>query len=302
MRLVRCTKIRFGLIAWSVAIYSLGLLGNDRPLWADSPKAASAASQAPTEHTLNYKTVSTSGKDVTLKIDWTRPADWKASDRRPAVVFFHGGGWVGGAPGQFAAHSEELAKLGMVCFRAQYRLLPKKNPIKPDRCIEDASDAIRYIRSHAAEFGIDPDRVAAGGGSAGGHLAAFLGMMDDVAVDGVSRKPNALLLFNPVYDNGPGGWGTGRVGDAYADYSPAHNITSDDPPAIVFLGTADSLIPVATGKKFQAESRAAGLKSDLHLYEGQPHGFFNATRDGGKHYRDTMAKTIDFLKSNGWIQ
>ncbi|MGB7327143.1 MAG: alpha/beta hydrolase [Rubripirellula sp.] len=264
--------------------------------------SASGADAAPTEHTLNYKTVSVKGKDVELKIDWTRPADWKATDSRPAVVFFHGGGWTGGAPGQFAEHSIELAKLGIVCFRGQYRLLDKKNKDAPDVCVEDASDALEYVRGHASEFGIDPNRIAAGGGSAGGHLAAYLGMMDDTKSD-VSRKPDALLLFNPVYDNGPGGWGTARVGDQYAKYSPAHNITADDPPSIVFLGTNDKLIPVAAAEKFRDDCKQVGVNSELHLYEKQPHGFFNAKKGGtGEHYRDTLAKSIVFLTNLGWIQ
>ncbi len=256
---------------------------------------------SPTNGSVNYKTVSENGKARELRIDWDRPDGWKATDSRPAVVFFHGGGWVSGAPGQFAPHSNDLTELGLVCFRAEYRLLDKKSKLPPDVCVEDASDAFRYVRAHANEFGIDPDRIAAGGGSAGGHLATYLGMMDDQMVDGTSRKPNAMLLFNPVYDNGPGGWGTARVGSGWAKYSPAHNISSDDPPAIVFLGTEDALIPVATGKKFQSDSHDAGLTSDLHLYDGQPHGFFNASKDGGVHYRDTMVKSIAFLKGLGWI-
>ncbi len=250
----------------------------------------------------SYKTVDWQGSDRDLRIDWTRPAEWQATDSRPAVVFFHGGGWTGGVPGQFSQHSKELAELGVVCFRVEYRLLDKTNNDPPSICVADASDAFRYLRSHAGELGIDPDRMAAGGGSAGGHLAAYLGMMDDASVDGVSRKPAALLLFNPVYNNGPGGWGTGRVGEAFADYSPAHNITADDPPAIVFLGTQDDLIPVATAEKFQADMKAAGVVSELHLYPGQPHGFFNASKGDGTHYRDTMKKSVAFLQSLGWVQ
>ena len=246
-----------------------------------------------------YKTVEdeASGKSTKLYVDWTRPADWSADDSRPAAVFFHGGGWTGGKPGQFAMHSEELAGRGMVCFRVKYRLLDRKSNTPPDNCVEDASDAFRYIRANASKFGIDPKRMASGGGSAGGHLA-------DQVVDGVSRKPAAMLLFNPVYDNGPGGWGTARVGDEFAKYSPAHNITKDDPPSIVFLGTKDNLIPVATAERFRDECKEVGVRSELHLYEGQPHGFFNAkkTDGGGKIYRDTMVKTVAFLKSLDWIE
>ncbi len=249
------------------------------------------------EVSLIYKTVG----DRDLRIDCTRPADWKATDRRAAVVFIHGGGWTGGKPGQFSSHSEELAERGVVCFRVEYRLLAKSDNAPPVTCCEDVSDAFRYVRGQASRLGIDPDRIAAGGGSAGGHLAAFLGMMDDEVVDGVSRKPEALLLFNPVYDNRPGQWGSQRVKDQVDKFSPSENISSDDPPAIVFLGTADALIPVATAERFRDKMRQAGLRSELFLYKDQPHGFFNAGRDGGKPYRSTMDRSLAFLESLSWF-
>ncbi len=252
----------------------------------------------PVEDSFIYKQVG----DRELRIDWTRPADWKPTDRRAAVAFIHGGGWVGGTPGQFAPHSVKLAHRGVVCFRIEYRLLDRKSSDPPKTCTEDVSDALRYIRGHADRFGIDPDRIAAGGGSAGGHLASFLGMMDDQEVDGVSRKPNALCLFNPVYDNGPGEWGTNRVGEAFAEYSPAHNITSDDPPAIVFLGTADKLVPVSTAERFRDRMLKAGIRSELHLYEDQPHGFFNEGRSDGVYYRQTVDQMMTFLESLGWFK
>jgi len=263
-------------------------------------------SAAPVEESFLYKKVEHQGEPRELRIDWTRPADWTKEDSRGAVVFFHGGGWTGGQPGQFAEHSKELANLGVVCFRTEYRLLDRKTKVLPDDCIADASDALRFVRKNASRFGIDPNRIAAGGGSAGGHLAAFLGMMDDSLVDGraskdTSRKPNALLLFNPVYDNGPGGWGTARVGDRFAEYSPLHNITADDPPSIVFLGEKDSLIPVATAERFQNLSREVGVPSELRTYAGQPHGFFNVKVEQGKYYRDTLAESIQFLKTLNWF-
>ncbi|MFG0289592.1 MAG: alpha/beta hydrolase [Rhodopirellula sp. JB044] len=249
-----------------------------------------------------YKQTEHEGKLRDLHIDWTRPANWKETDQRPAVVFIHGGGWVGGKPGQFVQHSEELAKRGMVCFRVEYRLLDKSNNLPPATCVEDASDAFRYVRGNAERFGIDANRIGAGGGSAGGHLAAYLGMMDDEPVDSVSRKPNALMLFNPVYDNGPGGWGTKRVGENYPQYSPAHNITSDDPPSIVFLGVIYLLVHVPTAERFQRLCHEAGLKSELRIYEGQPHGFFNVSKSGGEYYHKTLAETIAFLQEIGWIE
>ncbi len=249
-----------------------------------------------------YKTVG----DRELKLYVTKPDGWKATDQRPAIVFYHGGGWVGGAPGQFTEHSKYLASRGMVCFQVQYRLLDKKNSAPPTNCCHDAKSAMRWVRSRAKEFGIDPDRIASGGGSAGGHLAAFVGTVDgtdDPQDDlSVSAKSNAMCLFNPVYDNGPTGWGTKRVGDRYKEFSPFHNITKDDPPAIVFLGSNDSLVPVKTAYDFQAKQKAAGQKSEVLIFEGMPHGFFNYGKYNGKPYYETVVAMDRFLASLGWLK
>ena len=193
-----------------------------------------------------YKEVN--GRSLSLYV--TKPKDWLSNDQRPAIVFYHGGGWTGGAPGQFDEHSGYLASRGMVAVQVEYRLLDRKGNEPPETCVADAKSALRWVRSHARDLGIDPSRIASGGGSAGGHLAAFVGMVDggDAAEDdkSISPKSNAMVLFNPVFDNGPDGWGHKRVGDRYREFSPFHNISRDDPPAIVFLGSKDALIPEKT--------------------------------------------------------
>ena len=134
---------------------------------------------------------------------------------------------------------------------------------------------MRWVRSRAGEFGIDPNRIASAGGSAGGHLAATLGTIDAHDEPGedtaVSVSSNAMILFNPVFDNGPGGWGTKRVGDRFKEFSPAHNITAATPPAIVFLGDSDDLIPVATLNSFQEKMKAVGCRCETQVFPGMPH-------------------------------
>lgn len=225
-------------------------------------------------------------------------------DKRPAVVFFFGGGWNGGLVTQFEQHSKYLAARGMVTFVADYRVKSRQKTA-PNACVADGKSAIRWVRKNAARFGIDPNRIAAGGGSAGGHVAATTGIcdgLDDAAEKDspVSSKANALLLFNPVYDNGPQGYGHDRAKQWFPAISPAHNISQDDPPTIVFLGSKDSLIPVATATKFDEDLKAAGVKSEVHIYEGQPHGFFNENKSP-KSFLDTVRKTDAFLVSLGWL-
>lgn len=260
----------------------------------------SAAKPEGTPYT--FKTV----ENRELKLYVTKPKQWQASDQRPAIVFFHGGGWVGGAPGQFTEHSKYFASRGVVCFQVQYRLLDRSKSEPPTTCIEDAKSAMRWIRSRAKEFGIDANRIASGGGSAGGHLAAFVGTSEGVDSEkdnlSVSPKSNAMLLFNPVYNNGPGGWGTARVKDDYKKFSPAHNLTPDDPPSIVFLGDQDKLIPVATAEEFRDTLRKHGVQSELRIFKDQGHGFFNHGRNNNQFYRETVIACDEFLQGLGWIE
>lgn len=245
-----------------------------------------------------------SGDDLYLYIFHPAGHDPK-TDKRPAIVFFFGGGWVGGDPRQFEQHARYLAARGMVAMVADYRVKSRQDT-GPKECVADGKSAIRWARKNAGRLGIDPDRIAAGGGSAGGHVAASTGMLDGLDDAGddlsISSKANALALFNPVYDNGPGGWAHDRVADYWKEISPAHNITKDDPPAVVFLGTKDKLVPVATAEKFQADMEVAGLKSELHLYEGQPHGFFNEGKGGTGIFQDTIRKMDAFFVELGWIE
>lgn len=276
-----------------VFVATLFLLACDTSFAADvKPKAAFLGESRA------YKQVA--GRDLRLFI--VKPEDWKATDQRPALVLFHGGGWTGGSPTQFNDQAAYLAKRGLVCVQVEYRLV-KDIPGPPTNCVRDAKSAMRWVRGHAAELGIDPKRIGAGGGSAGGHLAAFVGMVegnDDPTDDSkVSPKAAALVLFNPVFDNGPdGGWGTARVGDRYKEFSPAHNITADDPPAIVFLGRKDALIAVPVVERFQANMKQAGVRCETRFYDGQAHGFFN-----GEPWRTaTLIEADKFLASLGWLK
>jgi acetyl esterase/lipase len=252
-----------------------------------------------TSETLVYK----KSGDRELHLYVEKPSGWKATDQRPAIVFFFGGGWVGGSPGQFQSQSEYLATRGMVGIRAEYRVIPKGDKGPPIVCCQDAKSAMRWVRGHAAELGVAPDRIAAAGGSAGGHLAAFASMVpgtDDPADDlKVSPKGNALVLFNPVFDNGPeGGWGNARVGSRFREFSPAHNITSNAPPTIVFLGGNDELISTNVLERFKANMTKAGVRCDTHVYAGQLHGFFNRE----PYKTATLIEADKFLASLGWLK
>ncbi len=246
-----------------------------------------------------YKTVG--GTELRLHI--FNPDGHTVSGQRPAIVFFFGGGWNAGSPSQFHPHAEYLASRGMVAMSAEYRV-KNKTGTTPAECVKDAKSAIRWIRRHAGELGIDASKVLAGGGSAGGHVAAAAGTLDGFNEEGddlsVSARPNALVLFNPVFDNGPGGYGHDRVKDYWQDFSPMHNISEKTPPTIVFLGTKDILIPVQTAEKYKKIMEDHGRRCDLCLYKDQPHGFFNYTKRG--NYDATIKEMDRFLVSLGYLK
>ena len=243
-----------------------------------------------------YKTVG----EVELKLNIYHPPGHSADAKAPAIVFFFGGGWVSGSPSQFYKQSAYLASRGMVGISAEYRIL-SKHKTGPQECVKDGKSALRWVRANAAKLGIDPDRLAAGGGSAGGHVAAAVATVKGYNEEGedtsVSCVPNALVLFNPVYNNGPDGWGHAKVKDFWKKISPAHNISKDTPPAIVFLGSKDPLIPVAQAEEFKAKMEAAGVRSDLHIYDGEKHGFFNQSK-----YYETVLESDKFLTSLGFLK
>ncbi|WP_372807455.1 alpha/beta hydrolase [Pontiella sp.] len=235
-----------------------------------------------------------------LRLHIFNPPKHDAKQKRPAIVFFFGGGWNSGTPSQFYGQSQHLADRGMVAICAEYRT-KKTHHTDPRACVMDAKSAMRWVRSNAGKLGIDPDRVAAGGGSAGGHLAAATATLQAFNEPDEDTKtscvPNALALFNPVFDNSEKGYGHDRVKKYWEEFSPRHNLKKGTPPTIVFLGTKDDLIPVATAQDYQKTMAANGDRCDLHLYKDQTHGFFNK----GKMFEETLNETDQFFVSLGWI-
>ena len=232
---------------------------------------------------------------------------------RPAIVFFFGGGWSSGSPAQFEQQCRHLAERGMVAITADYRVA-SRHQVKPVACVADAKSAMRWVRANATRLGIDPRRIAAGGGSAGGHLAAATATLPGLDEPGedtrVSAVPDAAVLFNPALVLAPmeglalEGFGTRvpeeRLGTKPENLSPAHHVKRGAPPTIIFHGTADTTVPFATAEAFARVMKAAGNRCELVAYDGQPHGFFNFGRQGGK-YPETLAATDAFLVSLGWL-
>lgn len=226
------------------------------------------------------------------------PADWKATDKRPVIVFFFGGGWKSGAFTQFVPQAEYFASRGIVAISADYRI-ESKHKTKPDVAVEDAKSAIRWVRANAIKLGIDPEKVIASGGSAGGHLAAATAHVEkfDAADDPkVSCKPNALVLFNPFL-NGKGRTILGTDGSNIAEaISPTLFLKKDAPPCVIFFGTSDAMLDM--GKEYVVKCKELGVKAELYTATEQPHGFFNRE----PWLSVTTRKADEFLTGLGYLK
>jgi acetyl esterase/lipase len=214
---------------------------------------------------------------------------------KPAIIFFHGGGWVAGHAGQFNVQAHEAAEGGMIAIEVHYRLLGKDQHASPKVCVEDAKSAVRWVREHATQLGVNPNRIVEAGGSAGGYLAAFATMVpgwndphDNLSV---SPKADLLILYNPVIDNSHSGYGYKRFGAEYKRYSPYFYITPLAPPMLIMSGTDDKLIHAAVLKTFRDGLLQAGVPCDLILYPGAGHGFFNYP----PHLKETTEAMLAFL-------
>jgi acetyl esterase len=252
--------------------------------------------------------------EVDLKMYIFQPSPPAPTARRAAIVFFFGGGWNSGSPAQFAPHAAHLAKRGMVAMVADYRVA-SRHGVKAVACVEDAKAAVAWIRSHADRLGIDPLRVAAAGGSAGGHLAAATATLagyQEASIPPALTIPNALVLFNPALVLAPVPSEptisrdrmadlAARLGDEPIRLSPYHHVRSGQPPTIIFHGRADATVPYRTAELFTEAMVRAGNRCELVGFEGKDHGFFNFQRDGNAGYQATLVAMDRFLGDLGYF-
>jgi acetyl esterase len=258
-----------------------------------------------------YKTVG----DLRLNIYLFKPEGHQQTDKRPAIVFFFGGGWNNGSPAQFLNHCKTLASRGMIAAAADYRVASRHQSTIL-QSVQDAKSAVRWLRTHATRLGVDPERIAAGGGSAGGHLAACTGLISGLDESGedlkVSARSNALVLYNPalVLAEVAGEKIAAssleallkRSGIELERISPYHAVARGAPPAIVFHGTADTTVPFRTVELFAAAMKAAGNVCKLVPFEGRTHGFFNFGRGDSSDYRTALRETEVFLTELGYFK
>lgn len=264
---------------------------------------------APVE-TRPYKKVA--GRE--LHVDVFQPPGDRPAAGRPAIAFFHGGGWVFGSPAEFHGACRRYAALGFATFSFQYRLSINADGTYPHPDItlvesaKDARSAIRWLRAHARELGVDPDRIVVAGQSAGGQLAwatALFGTLNEADDDlAISPRPDALLLYSSNY-NTMEVWADLIMGPRRTEIwsvSPYHNLQPGLPPALAFHGTRDSQVPYFSVQLFAARTRELGNAFDLVTLEGRDHYLGEGNAHYARYFDEGILERTDaFLRQHGFM-
>jgi acetyl esterase/lipase len=258
-----------------------------------SSSAAEPAAGVVVEKDITYG----KGGDEDLKLDLARPEH--AEGLLPGIVYIHGGGWSGGARSAYRGEIQGAAKRGYVAVTIEYRLT---QPDKSGKAkypfpaqIEDCKCAVRWLRANAEKYHVDPNRIGATGGSAGGHLSLLVGVAGSAKkFDGTGGNPDVssqvqavVNYFGPtdlarmygyekrvdrLLDTLVGGTPQERAED-YKNASPVTYVTKDVCPILTIHGTVDKLVPVDQAVQFDAAMKKAGATTELIILEGQGHGF-----------------------------
>lgn len=265
-------------------------------------------------------------KDTTLKIYYVKPTNISPKKRCAAIVCIHGGGWTSGGADVFFSHARYFALRGAVGFSIEYRLIKHNGPLVTD-CIADCKSAIRYIRVHARELNVDPNKIVVLGDSAGGHLAACMGTIDgfDDPSDniGVSSKANAMVLCNPGVDLTDPAWVKIVIGGVALaknpapgdliptpaqlslakQVSPLFNVHKNEPPTLIMHGLDDKIILPVYSISFRDSMLKAGNRCDLELLPQTRHAFiipnYTATE---QTVVNVICKVDMFLTSLGYFK
>ncbi|MHA6481946.1 alpha/beta hydrolase [Paenibacillus sp. strain BS8-2] len=245
--------------------------------------------------TLIYKSIG----DLDLRLLVMKPAGWRQEDQRPVILWIHGGGWSGGQPEQFVPHSRYTALRGAVGVCVQYRLIPRAESVpvanpsfaasKVEDCLSDCLDALTFLREHAAELGINPERIVVAGDSAGGHLAACLGTLPE----GSPLHPFAVVNCNGIVDV-TDKWRHSARGsllgtelldkeEAVRDWfqqreemrliSPLQRARTGQPPSLTLHGLLDRTVEAEQSVRYVETHRSLGNDARLILYPRSKHAF-----------------------------
>lgn len=236
-------------------------------------------------HELRTDVVYAETGGVPLRFDHYRPV--RATGATPAVVFVHGGGWMRGDPSQAAGNALHFAREGIATVSISYRLAPASRFPAP---LDDVRHGLRWVRAHAGELGIDPERLALLGVSAGAHLAVLAHLAHDMAdlapdlpgpLREVSESVRCVIAHYGPYDIGRrrSDMVDALMGERVEDAewtrraSPLAHAARATAPILLIHGTADQLVSWRESERMHAALQEAGKASELLLLDGAPHAF-----------------------------
>jgi acetyl esterase/lipase len=242
--------------------------------------------------------------DTALKLFYLQPANIKPDSKLPAIIWIHGGAWVGGKANTFFANAAYCALKGAVGISLEYRLINQPQS-SIYNCITDCQKAIAYIKANALQLHIDTAKLVFIGESAGGHLAACLALLDSTN----TIKPAALVLYNPVLNVATGTFikymraeatlqknkpvDTTSLLTQYQSeaktISPLYLVKKKLPPTLILNGTVDKITPYEYAVAFADSLKTYNTKHELVLLPNLGHAFAIA------HYKSTEQQVIDAL-------
>ena len=249
-------------MTWLTAVVLVAGSGLARPSAQDGTPPVT-----PVTHT--YRDV----ESTPLKLYVFAPPKPARDGHAPAILLFHGGGWVAGAPDWTFTSARRYAELGLVAVSVQYRLSDEH--VTPIDALADVCSAFRWVRAQAASLRVDPRRIAASGVSAGGHLAAAAATIGCGNSEGgfATGGPDALVLWSPALDLSRDEHFRrllrGRA--AVTAYSPVEHVRARMPPVHIVHGERDTLTPLSGSRRFCELVKAGGGRCDLAEYPGVGH-------------------------------
>jgi acetyl esterase/lipase len=271
-------KPNLNVIAMGLSITILGGVFGQEP----AKKLPPAPDGVTIEQDIAYLTA-----DRKETADLYLPAKRGKDVRSPAVVIIHGGGWTGGdkAAAREFNIGTNLALKGYVAISINYVLATKDKATWPQN-LHDCMTAVRWLRKHAERLQIDPNRIGVIGGSAGGHLAAMVGILEEK--DGLDpqgpygefscRVQCAVPMYGPMdltahRDISMLGKTREQAPELYRAASPITYVRKNTPPMLILHGTADKVVDIKQSEQFAAALKKVGAVHELVIVEGAPHTF-----------------------------
>ena len=238
-------------------------------------------------------------------LEYYKPEIKKANG---AVIICPGGGYAKRAPHEGDGYARFLNSYGITCFVLEYRVSPTHFPYP----LLDARRAVRYVRANAAKYGIDPEKIAMMGSSAGGHLSAITSCYREKIsgegvdeIDNVLPFPNAQILCYPVTDfeshNGSYKYLFGEEYEKMKELlNPINLVTKETPPAFIWHTETDTSVKMTSTLKYVAKLHENDVRTELHIYPNGGHGLGLA--ENNPVVRRWSNDLIFLLKENKYIE